>query len=479
MDALQIAQKFQKKEISPVEFLNQCFENIEKYDSKVQAFLEVEKEQALQEARESEERIAKGQSLSPYDGLPVGIKDNILQKDRKSWCASKILEGFIAPYSATVIEKLRSKGMIPIGRLNMDEFAMGSSTENSAYQKTKNPHDLERVPGGSSGGSAAAVSAGFLPLSLGSDTGGSIRQPAAFCGNVGLKPTYGSVSRYGLTAFSSSLDQIGPFAMTAEGARILYEVIAGEDKRDSTTIPEAVRAKHQAKIKTDLNGLKIGIPEHLLDGISKEVLMSLEKAKEFLSKELNAEVISVKLPHQKYGIPVYYIVANSEASANLARFDGIRYGRRAKISDNDLIHLYEASRTEGFGSEVKRRILIGTFALSSGYYDAYYGQALKVRELIRQDYQNVFEKVDVVLLPTTPSVAFKFGEKVQNPVEMYLSDVLTVSASLAGIPAVSVPGPTDGLPIGLQIQGPHFSENLILRIAQKMHELYQPKVASL
>jgi len=471
-----IAGQLTSGEISSVDLLNRYFSKIDKYDAKVKAFLEVEKDEAINAAKESDFRRKNGTLLSKYDGIPVGIKDNIVQKGRKSGCASKILEGFTSVYSATVIEKLTAKGFIPVGRLNMDEFAMGSSTENSAYQITRNPHDLERAPGGSSGGSAAAVSAGFLPVSLGSDTGGSIRQPAAFTGIVGLKPTYGTVSRFGLIAFASSLDQIGPFSRYVEDTKIIYEIIKGFDEKDSTSLP----LNQYKMVERDIKNLKVGVPWDLIEGVSPEVKESFEAIIEFLKNdpEMNCEIIKVNMPHQKYGIPVYYLTATSEASANLARFDGVRYGRRAEKIKN-LEQLYENSRTEGFGREVKRRILLGTYALSSGYYDAFYGKAQKVRTLIREDYVQTFKEVDLILMPTTPTPPFKIGEKSTDPVQMYLSDVLTVGASLAGVPAISVPSPFSKLPVGIQIQGNYFSENLIFKVASRIETAFpaaEPKL---
>ncbi|HRP69445.1 MAG TPA: Asp-tRNA(Asn)/Glu-tRNA(Gln) amidotransferase subunit GatA, partial [Turneriella sp.] len=437
------------------------------------AFLAVEKEEALAAAKAAEKRIQAGRALSPYDGIPIGIKDNIVTKGRTTQCASKILDGFISPYSATVIEKLQALGFVTVGRLNMDEFAMGSSTENSAFQTTKNPFDTTRAPGGSSGGSAAAVAAGYLPVSLGSDTGGSIRQPAAFCGLAGLKPTYGTVSRYGLVAFASSLDQIGPLAHTVSDVEIIHNAIKGHDTKDSTSVPDPAYVSWNG----ELNDIRIGVDEAMLDGISPEVRASFDKTLQFLKTKVKS-VTSVTLPNQKYGIPVYYLVATSEASANLARFDGVRFGHRAGDAKN-LNELYEKSRTEGFGAEVKRRILLGTYALSSGYYDAFYGKAQAVRALIQKDYQTAFHGVDAILMPATPSPAFKLGEKTHDPVQMYLSDVLTVGASLAGIPALSVPGPTDGLPIGMQLQGPNFSEAMLFALGKAIEAEFPQARASL
>lgn len=461
------------KKISPVELLNRSLAEIDKHDSKIRAFLAVEREQALVDAKRAEERIAQGKTLSPYDGIPIGIKDNIVTRGRVTQCASKILDGFVSPYSATVIEKLQALGFVTLGRLNMDEFAMGSSTENSAFQITRNPFDTERAPGGSSGGSAAAVAAGFLPVTLGSDTGGSIRQPAAFCGLSGLKPTYGTVSRYGLVAFASSLDQIGPLAHSVSDVEIVHNAIKGFDAKDSTTMPDSAYKKWSGK----LSDIRLGVDEKMLEGLTAEVRASFDKTLSFLKGKVKA-VESVSLPSQKYGIPVYYIVATSEASANLARFDGVRFGHRSKAAKN-LGELYEKSRTEGFGAEVKRRVLLGTYALSSGYYDAFYGKAQAVRALIQKDYNEAFAKVDAILMPSTPSPAFKIGEKTSDPVQMYLSDVLTVGASLAGIPALAVPGPSDGLPIGMQLQGPNFSEELLFELGRAIEAEFPQKRAVL
>jgi aspartyl-tRNA(Asn)/glutamyl-tRNA(Gln) amidotransferase subunit A len=456
-----------------VAILEDTFARIERHDGKIKAFIEVEREAALMAAKKSDERRAAGQPLSPYDGIPIGIKDNIVTTGRVTQCASKILEGFVSPYTATVIEKLQALGFVTIGRLNMDEFAMGSSTENSAFQITRNPYDTERAPGGSSGGSAAAVAAGYLPVTLGSDTGGSIRQPAAFCGLAGLKPTYGTVSRFGLVAFASSLDQIGPLAHSVDDVALIHNAIRGNDPRDATSMPDSAYKPWDGDLKT----LTIGVDEKMLEGISAEVRASFDKTVAFLKTKVKS-VESVSLPNQKYGIPVYYLVATSEASANLARFDGVRYGHRSKDAKN-LGELYEKSRTEAFGPEVKRRILLGTYSLSSGYYDAFYGKAQAVRALIRKDYETAFDKVNAILMPATPSPAFKIGEKTSDPVQMYLSDVLTVGASLAGIPALSVPGPTEGLPIGMQVQGPDFSEDMLFALGRVIEAEFPQKRAAL
>lgn len=468
-----LSKKILNKEISPVELLQNYLTRIDSFDSQIKAFIEVEKEQALAEAKLSHERIVNGKALSPYDGIPIGIKDNMVQKGRRTQCASKILEGFVSPYDATVIVKLKKAGMIPIGRLNMDEFAMGSSTENSAFQTTRNPHNQEYAPGGSSGGSAAAVAAGFVPVSLGSDTGGSIRQPAAFNGVVGLKPTYGTVSRYGLVAYASSLDQIGPISRTVADSEIIYNIIKGHDPHDATSIADD-------KIQTpsfDLSSLKIAIVPSLLKGCSEDVRKSFEKVIDFLRKDLMAKVEEAELPYHQYGVPVYYILSTSEASANLSRFDGVRYGLRSKNITN-LNDLYEKTRSEGFGAEVKRRILLGTYALSSGYYDAFYKKAQLLRGKIRQDYQKVFEKFDLVLIPSAPTVPFKIGEK-NDLIEMYLSDLLTVGASLAGLPALSLPSPFETLPMGIQLQGNYFSEPLLFAVAKEIEKKFPAKTASL
>lgn len=465
----EISEKLQSGQIDPVDLLQNYLDRIEKYDGTIKSFLDIEKEQAMQEAKASSERIKAGKALSIYDGIPVGIKDNMTHKGRAVQCASKLLEGFISPYTATAIQKLKDKGFIPVGRLNMDEFAMGSSTENSAYQVTRNPHDTDRAPGGSSGGSAAAVAADLMPVALGSDTGGSIRQPASFCGITGLKPTYGTVSRYGLIAFASSLDQIGPLAKNVDDAAIIYDVIKGHDKHDSTSLPDEAHKPPSYIIKK----LKIGYPAALLKDINADVKASFDAVLTFLKEELatEGEMVEIDLPHQKYGIPVYYLTATSEASANLARFDGVRYGRRSPEASS-LAEIYEFSRTQGFGDEVKRRILLGTYSLSSGFYDAFYGKAQKLRNLIQKDYLEAFKTVDAIIMPTSPIAPFKIGEKIDDPVSMYLSDLFTVGASLAGIPALAVPSPFEKLPLGVQIQGPFFSENMLFEIGRAIESKF-------
>ena len=458
-------------ELSPVEICRAFIGRKNEVEPFVGAFLNFNEEGILEQARLSENRWKKSSPLSPYDGIPIAVKDNIAVSGERCSCASKILENFISPYDAFVIEKLKSKGFVTYGRTNMDEFAMGSSCENSAFGKTFNPWDVSRVPGGSSGGAAASVAARQVPVALGSDTGGSIRQPAAFCGCVGLKPTYGAVSRYGLVAFASSLDQIGPMSNTVEDAKIIFDLISGRDKRDSTSIDMPSSPVVQSLPGNDLSGLRIGLPKEYLEtegldaGVRKIVMDSLE-----VFRKQNAEIIEVSLPAIRYAIADYYVIATAEASANLARFDGIRYGRRAK--SDDLIGTYFKSRGQGFGKEVKRRIILGTFVLSSGYYDAYYLKAQKIRTMIREDFRKAFEKCDAILSPTSPAPAFKFGEK-SDALQMYLADIYTVSVNLAGVCAISVPAdlhPQLQMPVGIQLIGPHFGENCILRIADSFEK---------
>jgi len=454
-----------QKKFSVVELVKSCLENIKEKESVLSAFLSVDEKLSLQQAEMADRQIEEStkDNLPELIGVPIAIKDNILVEGMPCTAGSKILKNYIAPYNATVIKKLRQAGAIIIGKTNLDEFAMGSSTENSAFQTTKNPIDLERVPGGSSGGSAAAVAGGEVICALGSETGGSIRQPASFCGIVGLKPTYGSVSRFGLIAFASSIDQIGPLTKTVSGAKRIFRAIRGIDSNDSTTkiFPENNR-------KTlSLKEMRVGIPrEYFTEEVDKRVVDLVKKVISQLEKE-KVKMIDVSLPHTKYALPAYYIIAPSEASANLARYDGIRYGCPAKAET--LSDLYFQSRGEGFGSEVKRRIMLGTYSLSAGYYDAYYKRAQKVRELIKRDFTQAFQKVDFLLTPTTPSPAFKIGERNQDPVQMYLSDLLNAPANLAGIPALSLPvGSVDNLPIGLQIIGPSFSEERIFSFAEQI-----------
>jgi len=458
------------KEVKPSEIVESFAERANEIEPKINSYITLLYEEALEEAKKKDEEITKLDDIPELYGIPLAIKDNIVTKDIKTTCASKMLENFIPPYDATVIKKLKEAGYILTGKTNLDEFAMGSSTENSAFFTTKNPWDTSRVPGGSSGGSAAVVSAALVPASLGSDTGGSIRQPAAFCGVVGLKPTYGRVSRYGLVAFASSLDQIGTFARSIEDTAILMNIISGKDPKDSTSA-DIDTPDFTKFIGQDIKGLKIGIPkEYFPDELDKEIKsIILENAKK-LEKE-GAELVEISLPTSMYAIEAYYIIAPSEASSNLARYDGVKYGYRAKNYKN-LMEMYMKTRSEGFGSEVKRRIMLGTFALSSGYYDAYYLKAQKVRTLIYQEFMKAFETVDVILTPTTPDVAFKIGEKTQNPIDMYLSDIFTVSVNMAGLPGISVPaGFKNNLPVGLQLIGKPFDEGTLLKVAYYLEKI--------
>jgi len=443
-----------------------CLEQIERLDGQLQAFLSVDAEDALAQADAADAAHAPGAtSALPLLGVPIAMKDVLAVKGQPLNCGSKILGKFISPYDATVTEKLKAAGAVVFGRMNMDEFAMGSSTENSAFQITRNPWDTGRTPGGSSGGSAAAVAAHECLAALGSDTGGSVRQPAALCGCVGLKPSYGRVSRYGLVAYASSLDQVGCFTKDVQDAALMLEVLAGHDKRDSTSVPRPV-PKYRDALNGDISGLKLGVPkEYMVGGLDAEVKQAIDAAVNQLSK-LGAELIEVSLPHTEYAIATYYIIATAEASSNLARFDGIRYG--ARVEGNDPVSLYSKTRGAGFGAEVKRRIILGTYVLSSGYYDAYYLRAQKVRTLIRQDFLKAFEKVDALVTPTAPTAAFKIGEKSGDPLQMYLTDIFTISANLAGVCGVSVPcGFTSSprLPIGLQLLGKPLGEETILRAA--------------
>jgi aspartyl-tRNA(Asn)/glutamyl-tRNA(Gln) amidotransferase subunit A len=463
----QLAARLDRREVSAREILADCLEQIERVDGRLHAFLSYDAADALAQAETADKDLAAGTThrQKPLLGIPVGLKDVIAVRDQPLNCGSKILGSFVSPYSATVVEKLKEAGAVVFGRLNMDEFAMGSSTENSAFGVTHNPWDTTCIPGGSSGGSAAAVAAAECIASLGSDTGGSIRQPAALCGCVGFKPTYGRVSRYGLVAFASSLDQIGPFAREVRDATTMLGVISGHDPRDSTSVPVPV-PDYSATLETPIKGLKLGLPkEYMIGGLDPEVSGAVQAAvKQF--EKLGAEIVEVSLPHTEYAVATYYIVATAEASANLARFDGIRYG--ARVDGADPTDLYCKTRGAGFGAEVKRRIILGAYVLSSGYHDAYYLRAQKVRTLIRRDFLEAFEKVDAIVTPTTPTAAFKIGAKADDPLQMYLSDIFTISCNLAGICGLSLPcGFTANpkLPIGLQILGQPFGEETILRLA--------------
>jgi aspartyl-tRNA(Asn)/glutamyl-tRNA(Gln) amidotransferase subunit A len=452
-----------KGEASPVEITEAVFKRIDAVEDKVKSYVTVVRENALNEAKEAEKNINSASELSLF-GIPIAVKDNICTEGIRTTCSSKFLENFIPSYESTCSQRLKEQGYILIGKTNLDEFAMGSSTENSAFGQTGNPWDLSRVPGGSSGGSAAAVAAGECIAAIGSDTGGSIRQPAAFCGVVGMKPTYGRVSRYGLVAFASSLDQIGPVTKNVKDSAILLNIIAGHDPRDSTSTNVPV-PDFASVIGQDVKGIKIGIPkEYFIEGLDKDVEASVKEAIKKM-ESLGAIPVEISLPHTEYAVAAYYILATSEASSNLARYDGVRYGLRVK--GDDLIDMYMKTREEGFGSEVKRRISLGTYVLSSGYYDAYYKKAQQVRTLIKQDFDRAFESVDVIVTPTTPTPAFKIGEKIEDPLQMYLTDIFTISINLAGVPGISVPCgfSNEGLPIGLQIIGKHFDEESVLKTA--------------
>ncbi|MEH2418562.1 Asp-tRNA(Asn)/Glu-tRNA(Gln) amidotransferase subunit GatA [Nostoc sp.] len=464
----ELHQQLVKKERSAVEITQEALERIQALEPKLHSFLCVTAERALEQAGAVDAKIAAGEEIGLLAGIPVGIKDNLCTKGIPTTCASRILENFLPPYESTATQKLADVGAVMVGKTNLDEFAMGSSTENSAYQVTANPWDLSRVPGGSSGGSAAAVSAQECVVALGSDTGGSIRQPASFCGVVGMKPTYGLVSRYGLVAYASSLDQIGPFGKTVEDAAILLGAIAGHDPKDSTSLKVPI-PNYAASLKPDFKPrgqLRIGIiKETFGEGLDSEVEQAVTKAVDLL-QSLGAEIHIVSCPRFRYGLPTYYIIAPSEASANLARYDGVKYGYRAPDADN-LLSMYTRTRATGFGTEVKRRIMIGTYALSAGYYDAYYLKAQKVRTLIKQDFQKAFGVVDVLVCPTSPTTAFKAGEKTTDPLSMYLTDLMTIPVNLAGLPSLSLPCGFDdhGLPIGLQLIGNVLREDQLFQVA--------------
>lgn len=455
----------QQQKIKATELVEACYAKIESADPQIGAFLTLSKERAFAKAAEVDALAARGETLPALGGVPVGVKDVMITKGVRTTAGSKILGDYVPPYDCTAVARLESAGAIILGKTNCDEFAMGSSNENSAWHPVHNPRDRERVPGGSSGGSAAAVAADMAVVTLGSDTGGSIRQPASFCGVVGLMPTYGRVSRYGLIAFASSLDHIGPLSNTVKDAAIVLHAIAGRDPMDSTSADEPV-PDYVAEMERPIRGMKIGIPkEYFGEGLNLEVRTAVEAGIQSLA-ELGCEIISLSLPHTKYAISTYYIVATAEASSNLARYDGVRYGFRTKDA-HTLSEMYRRSRDHGFGTEVKRRIMLGTYALSAGYYDAYYLKAQKVRTLLAQDFEEAFKKVEAIVTPTSPTAAFKLGEKVNDPLAMYLADIYTVTADLAGIPGISIPcGETkERLPIGLQILGKHFDEATILRVA--------------
>jgi aspartyl-tRNA(Asn)/glutamyl-tRNA(Gln) amidotransferase subunit A len=463
------------KEVSAEDVAKSVYDRITEVEPDVHAYVTLTEEMAMAEAKTIDQKRAAGESLSPLAGIPVAVKDNMATKGILTTCSSRILSNFIPVYNGTAVQKLYDAGIVMTGKTNLDEFAMGSSTETSYYGTTRNPWNLATVPGGSSGGSAAAVAADEAIMAIGSDTGGSIRQPASLCGVVGLKPTYGLVSRYGLFAFASSLDQIGPITKDVTDCAIMLNVITGHDKRDSTSVktntPNYTKSLHQ-----EIKGLKVGVIKELMDeGIQSEVKESVNKAVELMAS-LGAEVSEVSLPHAYYALSAYYLIAPAEASSNLARYDGVRYGYRTTQDVEDMLDMYMKTRAEGFGAEVKRRIMLGTYALSAGYYDAFYGRAQKVRTLISTDFSKMFETVDVVVSPTSPTVAFKIGEKTENPLQMYLSDVCTIPVNLAGLPGITLPcGMADGLPIGLQIIGKPFDEATLLRASYAFEQAYQFK----
>ena len=468
LSAKELRDKIATGKISSLEATKAVFKRIDKLEPIIGAYISTYRDRALETAADIDRRIAAGQSVGWLAGVPVAIKDNMCTTFGATTCASKILENFHAPYNATVVEKLLAADAVIVGKTNMDEFAMGSSTENSGLKQTINPWDTSRVPGGSSGGSCAAVAGRLCFAALGSDTGGSIRQPASFCGVVGLKPTYGCVSRYGLVAYGSSLDQIGPITQTVADSALMMNVIAGHDPADSTSVDENISpvCDYLEKLDEPLDKLKIAIVPQFASGADRQVQKAITEAID-VYKKLGAEIIEVNMPHLDYAIAAYYLIATAEASSNLARYDGVHYGHRSEKAE-DYIEVYSKSRAEAFGQEVKRRIMLGTYALSSGYYDAYYLKALKVRNLIRTDFTGAFEKCDCIMMPVSPTTAFKIGEKVDDPLTMYLSDIYTIAANLAGVPGISVPCGFDdnNLPIGLQILAPSFGEDKLLRIAR-------------
>lgn len=470
--AFEIREAVRAGRISSREIAEAALRRIEAVDPILRAFITVEADRALRRAADVDAQIASGNSRLPLAGVPVAIKDNISTRGLRTTCGSKILENYVPPYNATAVERLEQAGAIVIGKANCDEFAMGSSTETSAFQATRNPYDPERVPGGSSGGSAVAIAAEMAPLALGSETGGSVRQPASFCNVIGLKPTYGRISRYGLVAFASSLDNIGIISNSSRDMALMLSVIAGHDKMDSTSAPFSV-PDYAEEIRKPVKGMRLGIPkEYFAEGLDPEVRAIIESGIRNAAA-LGCEPVPISLPHTEYAVADYYIIAPAEASSNLARYDAVKYGYRIERPE-DLSDMYKRSRDAGFGAEVKRRIMIGTYALSAGYYDAYYGRAMKVRTLIKKDFEEAFERVDLLLTPVSPTPAFKLGEKISDPISMYLTDIYTVTANLAGIPALALPCgfTTAGLPVGLQICANQFQEATILRFAQAYSEAY-------
>jgi aspartyl-tRNA(Asn)/glutamyl-tRNA(Gln) amidotransferase subunit A len=461
----QLHERITKKEVTSKEVTEALYRHIKKVDGKIGAYLLLTEEKALREAEQVDRKISRGEEIDDLAGVPLGLKDILCTRGIRTTCGSKILGNYVPFYDGTVVRRLKEKDAVLLGKLNMDEFAIGSSTENSGFQITRNPWDVDRIPGGSSGGSAAAVAADECIASLGTDTGGSIRQPAHCCGVVGMKPTYGRVSRYGLVAFASSLDQIGPITKDVEDCAIMLNAISGYDPYDSTSVNTEV-PDYKASLIGDVKGIRIGIPEeYFVEGMDPDVEKSVREAIN-LFETWGANIQSVSLPHTEYAVAIYYIIATAEASSNLARFDGVKYGFRSK-GYRDLMEMYSDTRARGFGQEVKRRIILGTYVLSAGYYDAYYRKASQVRTLMKRDFEEAFQKVDVILAPTAPTPAFKIGEKVEDPLQMYLSDIHTIPVNLAGIPAMVVPCgfSHEGLPIGLQIMGRHFDEGRLLRVA--------------
>ena len=464
LTAHELGARYRSGAVTPTQVVREYLARIERLDPQVRAFLTVTGDDALRAAAEADARFAAGAARGPLDGVPIALKDVLCTRGIRTTCGSKVLDSFVPPYDATVVARLHAAGAVLLGKLNMDEFAMGSSTEHSAFFTTRNPWDLARVPGGSSGGASAAVAADLAALSLGTDTGGSIRQPAAFCGVLGLKPTYGRVSRYGLIAFASSLDQIGPFARDVEDAALLLGAIAGVDPMDSTAVDVTV-PDYRAALGLGIEGMRIGVPaEYFIEGMDPEVEAAVREAIATL-ETLGARTEPVSLPHTEYGLAAYYVIAPAEASSNLARYDGVKYGLRT-AGARDLIDMYSRTRAAGFGAEVKRRVMLWTYVLSAGYYDAYYGQAQKVRTLVRRDFEQAFARVELIVAPTTPGVAFKMGEK-EDPLQMYLNDIFTIPVNLAGLPGLSIPGgfTQTGLPIGLQLIGRAFDEATLLRAA--------------
>ncbi|HEY7217192.1 MAG TPA: Asp-tRNA(Asn)/Glu-tRNA(Gln) amidotransferase subunit GatA [Candidatus Binatia bacterium] len=468
--AEKLVARYKNRDLTVTEVIKNVYSEIDRVDKDVRAFLSTSPDRALDEARRMDAKIAAGEPLEPLSGVPVAIKDNMAVREMPATCGSRILEGYIPPYNATAVERLRGAGAIIVGKVNCDEFAMGSTTENSGYFVTRNPHNLDRVPGGSSGGSAASVASGTSLIALGSDTGGSVRTPAAFCGVVGLRPTYGRVSRYGLIAFGSSLDQIGPLSKSVRETAQTLKVIAGFDHFDSTSADTAVD-DYVKNLENSIKGLRIGISkEYFVGGLDAEVKAKIEAGMR-VYENLGCELQDISLPHTEYAVATYYLIATAEASSNLARFDGVRYGPR-EGGTSSLQEMYRRTRAKGFGEEVKRRIILGTYALSAGYYDAYYLKALKVRTLMLKDFQKAFDQVDIVLSPASPTVAFKIGEKTGDPLSMYLSDIFTITQALAGIPAISVPcgKNSENMPVGMQLMANHFQESLLLNVANQFEK---------